>query len=95
MSIQIKKHPKAKSLAATSYRYVPIMETLENEELGRYVTYAISVQNADGEIGRVSDVSTDPEEVRELANICTEQDLDPEQLLDIIEDFLGRENIIP
>ena len=79
----------------SAIRYVPVMETLENEDLGRYVTYAISVQSADGEIRRVSDVSTDPDEIRELADICTEQDLDPDQILDIIEDFLGRENLIP
>lgn len=94
MSKQNNRSHNLTKLGDVRYRYVPVMETAESEELGKFVTYAISVRTAENEVARVSDVSTDFEEVRRLADLCTEQELDPEQILDVIEDFLGSENLI-
>ena len=76
------------------YRYVPVQETLRTDELGTYVTYGLSVRTEEKEIAFVSDVCTDFDEVRELASLCTEKELDPDQLPDVIEDFLAEGGMI-
>ena len=70
------------------YNYVPVQETKKGEDETSYVTYGLSVRSVEDEIAFVSDVSTDLEEVRRLADLCTEQELAPEHLQDVIEDFL-------
>lgn len=70
------------------YNYVPVQETKKGEDEASYVTYGLSVRSVEDEIAFVSDVSTDLEEVRRLADLCTEQELAPEHLQDVIEDFL-------
>lgn len=74
------------------YRYIPVEEMLKNEETD-YVSYGISVRAADDEVDFISDVSTDFEEVTHLAEQCTAQQLAPEHLRDVIEDFLNSENL--
>ena len=81
-------HPNLVFRRTPRYRYVPVQETLHSDELGSYVSYAISVRTAEEEIAFVSDVSTDFEEIERLADLCTEKQLDPEQLPDVLEDFL-------
>lgn len=71
------------------YRYVPVQQTIESEELGTYISYGISARTVEEEIFRISDVSTDFEKVRRLADLCTERELAPEHLGDVIEDFLA------
>ena len=75
------------------YRYIPVRETLKNEET-EYVSYGISVRSAEEEIAFVSDISTDFEEVRRLADLCTEQELAPEHLEEVIEDFFGSDMLV-
>ncbi len=70
------------------YTYVTVKESFKNEET-EYASYGISVLDGDKEISRVSDISTDFEEVSKLATLCTEQELAPEHLGDVIEDFLA------
>ena len=76
------------------YRYVPVQETLTSDELGTYVTYSVSVQTVSEEIAFVRDVSTDFEEIRQLTEKCTEQQLDPVHLDDLIEDFLADSEMV-
>lgn len=80
-----------KEVGNVRYRYVPVMETLENDDIGTYVSYGISVRTVEDEIAFVSDVSTDLEAVQKLADRCTEQELRPEHLCDVIDDFLADE----
>lgn len=75
------------------YRYVPIQQTLKSDELGTYVTHGISVRTVEEEVTFISDLSTDFEAVQRLADLCTEQELDPTQLDDVIEDFLAEETL--
>lgn len=76
------------------YRYVPVQETLEDDDIGTYVTYGLSVRTVEEEIAFVSDVSTELEEIQHLANVCTEKQLDPEHLPDVIEDFLAELSLV-
>ena len=78
-------------LRKTRYRYVPILQRMETGELGAYITYGLQVKTVEEEVAFVSDVSTEFEEVRRLADLCTEQELDPIHLQDVIEDFLEKD----
>ena len=69
------------------YRYVAVEEQLSNEETS-YVSYGISVRCGDEEIAHVSDISTNRAEIERLAELCTAEELAPEHLGDVIEDFL-------
>ena len=80
--------PKFSPVRKVRYCYIPVQETLTSEELGTYTTFSLSVRTTEEEIAFVSDISTDFEEVRHLAELCTEKQLDPEQLPDVLEDFL-------
>ena len=74
------------------YRYIPVEEMLKNEETD-YVSYGISVRSIEEEIAFVSDISTDLDQVKKLAELCTEQELSPEHLGDVVEDFLNSESL--
>ncbi|MBQ8345150.1 MAG: hypothetical protein IJY42_02670 [Clostridia bacterium] len=72
------------------FRYVAEVEALETEELGAYISHGIRVIRVEETpVSFVSDVSTDGEEVRRLAELCTLRELDPEHLPDVIENFLN------
>ena len=71
------------------YQYIPVRETLYSRELGIYVTYGIRVCTASEEIAFVHDVSTDREIARRLAKKCTEHQLLPTHLRDLLEDLLA------
>ena len=75
------------------YRYVPVEQTLKTEEHQSYVTFGISVRTVEDEVTFISDLSTDFEAVSRLAELCTEQELDPVHLSDVIEDFLAEETL--
>lgn len=77
------------------YRYVPVQETLTSDELGTYVTYGISVRAVEEEIAFISDVSADFEEIRHLADVCTENQLSPEHLSEVIYDFISEGTLNP
>ena len=87
-------NPKLIYRNEVKYRYVPVQETLEDDDIGTYVTYGLSVRAVEEEIAFVSDVSTELEEIQHLAEVCTEKQLDPEQLPDVIEDFLAELTLV-
>ena len=74
------------------YRYISVSEELSSPYLGRYRSFGIAAQReAAGhwqEVCKVSDVSTDPVFVENLAARCTAGQLEPVHLMDIIEDAL-------
>ena len=83
------QHPSARQ---TSYRYVPIQQTMEHEDIGTYSTFGIQVLLVEETvIDLVSDVSTDLEEVQRLAELCTERQVSPKHLLDVVRKFLEEE----
>ena len=74
----------------THYTFFPIKEELNSEEHGSYTSYGISARDDnDNEIAYVSDVSTEYEQVNRLSELCTQEQLDPSQLQDVVEDFLA------
>ena len=77
------------------FQYRPVPQTVFSEELGSYIeTYGICAQRLGVELLLISDVSTDLEKVQRLADILTANDLYPEHLLDVIEDFLADEDLL-
>lgn len=75
----------------TSYRYIPVQQTMESEELGRYSTFGIqAVLVEETPLKLISDVSPNLDEVQHLAELCTAQELDPIHLQDVVEDFLAK-----
>ena len=74
------------------YRYISVSEELSSPYLGRYRSFGIAAQREAAGHGqvecKVSDVSTDPVFVENLAARCTAGQLEPVHLMDIIEDAL-------
>lgn len=74
------------------FRYALISEKLFSSELGHYRSFGIrAFQKTEcgwREVAFVSDVSTDRAAVEQLARRCTEGQLDPIHLLDVVEDAL-------
>lgn len=69
--------------------YQVVEEEGEMEGIGSYRTFGIAVVNEYGkEMFRVSDVSTNVEFAEKLATDCTNGELIPEQLYDVIRDRL-------
>ena len=76
------------------YQYVPVQETITSDELGTYVSYSVSVRTVSEEIAFVRDVSTSFEEIKEFTDRCTEHQLEPIHLDDLIEDFLADSEMV-
>lgn len=76
------------------FLYIPVKQTLENPDLGCYVTYGIQAFHLGWGLcakkDAVGDVSTSFYEVASLAAHCTLGQLDPIQLIDVCEDFVCR-----
>ena len=76
------------------FRYLPIEEQLSAPDLGRYRSFGIAAFQVLG--GRwekrafASDVSTDEAFVTRLAQRCTQAQLDPVHLRDVVMDTIGR-----
>ena len=71
-------------------RYLIVRQELETPELGCYTSYGIGAfSQPDGaRLAFVEDVSTDRDFVAELADRCTQGQLDPAHLLDVVLDAL-------
>ena len=69
--------------------YTVLSQVLKNDEGEEYLAYGITVMSGDKEIVSVSDVSTNYEDMRLLAETCTRKELDPIHIKDVIEDFLS------
>ncbi len=66
-------------------QYQVFCQTLYDENVGEYQTFGIQGIGENGEIVvSVSDVSTNPRQVIKLAKRCTEGDLAPEHLRDVV-----------
>lgn len=76
----------------TQYRFLPVEETLTTAELGCYRTYGIRTVEQDGaderQVGFLSDVSCDQAFVSLLAEWCTDGQLAPCHLMDVVLDLL-------
>ena len=74
------------------FRYISVSEELSSPILGQYHSFGIAAQQEVAGhwqvVCKVSDVSTDPIFVENLAARCTAGQLEPVHLLDIIEDAL-------
>ena len=74
------------------FRYISVSEELSSPILGQYHSFGIAAQEEVAghwrQICQVSDVSTDPIFVENLAARCTAGQLEPVHLLDVIEDAL-------
>ena len=74
---------------AGRYLYEAVQHTAISEEIGDYVTYGIRVSEDGRELSFTADVSTDGEAVERLAANCTDGQLAPIHLEDVIEDLLA------
>lgn len=74
------------------YLYIPVKETLTSPYLGQYDSFAVAVyrvtEAGDQFITSISDVSVDESLVSVIACRCTAGQLDPQQLPDVVEDFI-------
>lgn len=69
--------------------YRTVKEKFYLEEYGPYHGYGICVENEAGEIiDVISDISAEESVVAELAARCTCGELDPEQLRDVVTDYI-------
>lgn len=73
-------------------QYEPERERLYAPEIGWYISYGIRVCRREEKgwktIMRVQDVSVDQNMVEKLARLCTEEELTPSQLPDVIADWI-------
>ena len=70
-------------------RYISVGEDLHSEELGEYHSYGIcAVDDNNEEMAFISDVATDEKTVTHIAKLCTDGQLDPQQLKDVVLNFL-------
>ena len=70
--------------------YKAIRETLTHPEIGRYVSYGIAGYGDDGQLRcLVPDVCPDAGEGAAFAAQCTQEQVEPMQLMDVIEDHIG------
>ena len=71
------------------YRYLVIEQNMTSEELGTYVTYGMCVERDQEILALIHDLSPNLEDMQRLADLCTEHQLSPDHLADVIEDFLA------
>lgn len=81
-------------LFSKTYHYHVTQETIHSNELGSYVTYGIRAECNGESLAFVSDVSLTLEQAQRLAELCTECQLSPIHLCDVIEDFLADPSVI-
>ena len=71
------------------FRYVVVQEDLFSPELGHYRSYGIGAVNSKGErVNFVSDVSLEKTFTEKIAKRCTKGQLAPEQLPDVVLNFI-------
>ena len=70
---------------------------LEHEDIGSYSTFGIQVLLVEETVlDLVSDVSTDPDEVQRICELCTERQITPKHILDVVRNHLDEEpDILP
>ncbi len=70
------------------YNYSVVKETISSDILGEYTAYGIRVTHNGSELELISDISTDLQKAEQLARYCTDGQLHPIHIPDVIEDFL-------
>ena len=75
------------------YRYLVLSQVLKDEDGDEYTAYGITVMSGENAILSISDISTNCEDIRRLAEACTGNELDPIHINDIIEDFFAELSI--
>lgn len=70
------------------YSYSVVKERIFSDTLGEYTAYGIRVTHNGTDVDLISDISTDPKKADQLAKLCTDGQLDPIHIPDVIEDFL-------
>ena len=72
------------------FRYVIIQENVFSHDIGSFMSFGIQaveeVAAARKVVARVSDISTDADFVQALADLCTNLQLDPIHLFDVVAD---------
>ena len=75
------------------YHYQPTKNYLFSNESGLHVSFGIDVtDNNDQTILSISSVSTDRKKVVDLCELCTELQLDPIHLVDVLDDTFLTDN---
>lgn len=76
------------------YQYLPVEERLYSPYLGQYRSFGIAAFRVCGEqreqVAFASDVSTDETFAEQLAQRCTDAQLDPVHLKDVALDSISR-----
>ena len=70
------------------YKYIIVEEQLEHPDIGTYTSYGIKAEKGNDELIFVSDVSVDRVFVENLARCCTDLQLDPVHLFNVVEDAI-------
>lgn len=70
------------------YKYIVVEEHLEHPDIGTYTSYGIKAMRGTEAVEFVSDVSVDKTFVEALARCCTDLQLDPIHLFDVVEDAI-------
>lgn len=73
-------------MQAQKYILIKSSYTLEDAE---HTTYGIALAEGSHLIESVNGLSCDKQKVERLAELCTQLELSPEHLSDIVEDFLA------
>ena len=73
------------------FLYQKFKENLSSPYIGKYVSFGIVVfyilYKQKTELLRISDISVDEEKVENISELCTQEQLDPIHIYDIIEDY--------
>lgn len=74
------------------YLYCAHKEMLFSTYIGNYISYGIEViyltNQERKEVLRFSDVSPNEIKVKKVAELCTKEQIEPNQLCDVIEDYI-------
>lgn len=75
------------------YKYYPVEEELKTEEGESYITWGLEIilEEDDGNtlLGKVSDVSLDYEKLNDFSKVLTNNNVRPDYISELIEDFIG------
>ncbi|MCI9084809.1 MAG: hypothetical protein HFE51_00110 [Clostridia bacterium] len=70
-------------------RYIPFKEILHSDEISFYISFGMKIlDNCNAILLSISDISPDKLRVYSLCNLCTQKQLSPIHLYDVIEDIL-------
>ena len=70
------------------YKYITIQGVFYHPDIGTYTSYGLKAMREGKEILAIPDVSLNKEFVESLATRCTDLQLDPIHLFDVVEDAL-------